>query len=60
MHLYIIHEGILVYYMNDVDLISNLPILESDIDTVNLTWEAGDEQVRLVLSFFGYIIWYFN
>ena len=48
MHLYIIHEGILVYYMNDVDLISNLPILESDIDTVNLTWEAGDEQVRVL------------
>ncbi|XP_045165919.2 wnt inhibitory factor 1-like isoform X2 [Mercenaria mercenaria] len=44
LHLYIIHEGTLKYYMNNVDIIGNLPILESDIDTVNLTWEAGDEQ----------------
>lgn len=44
LHLYIIHEGTLKSYMNDVGIIGNLPVLEPDIDTVNLTWEAGDEQ----------------
>lgn len=50
--MYIIHEGTLKSYMNDVGIIGNLPILEPDIDTVNLTWEAGDEQVRLDSTIF--------
>lgn len=43
LDLYIIKEGTMTKYLNDVGFMANLPVLEPDVDTVNLTWEAGDE-----------------
>ena len=54
LQLNIIYQGSVIHYLNDDDFENSLPSVPSEVDTVNLTWEAGDELVsqkyRLVVQ----------
>ena len=45
MQLNIIYQGSVIQYLNDDEFGDSLPSVPAEVDTVNLTWEAGDELV---------------
>ena len=47
MQLNIIYQGSVIHYLSDDDFGNSLPSVPAEVDTVNLTWEAGDELVSL-------------
>jgi len=47
----IIHNGDVIALLTGTDLEQRLPTLPANVDTVNLTWEAGDEQVSDTYQF---------
>lgn len=46
MKVYIVSDGIFPPYLRTPGIEKELPAITSDVDTVNLTWEAGDDTVR--------------
>ena len=48
VQLNIIYQGSVIHYLSDDDFEDSLPSVPAEVDTVNLTWEAGDELVSQI------------
>lgn len=48
MEVTIISHGAVTYYVRAPALYQHLPVIPSEVHTVNLTWEAGSEMVSII------------